>query len=118
MSGLKRPSGAGPRLWLATWLPLDTSKSPTPMTLWATAGTFTVFPPGPLLPFAAMMTAPASNALSAATEIAPESLPLPCISATMTRSRTRTALSKPRMAAAQLRKPLQAPAASSSSGRP
>ena len=86
-----------------------TSKLPTPITLWALAGTLTVLAAGPLLPFAAMMTAPASKALSAATEMALRSLPLPCISATMTRSSTRTAFSKPRTAAVALRKPLQAP---------
>jgi hypothetical protein len=105
MSGLKRPSGAGPRLWLLTWFCVWTSKFPTPITRWAFAGALTVFAAGPLLPLAAMTTAPASNAASAAAEMALRSSPEPCISATITRSSTETATWKARTAAFESRKP-------------
>ena len=57
-----------------------------PITLWAMAGELTVLAPGPLLPLAAITTAPASKALSAAVEIALVLVAEPCISATNTRS--------------------------------
>ena len=53
------------------------------MALWALAGELTVPSPGPLLPLAAMVTLPASKALSASAAIVPVSPWPDCISATM-----------------------------------
>src|SRR6266849_6474944 len=68
MSGLKRPSPVGPRLSLTTCASDATSKLPTPITRRALAGALTVPALGPLFPLAAITTAPASNAASAAVD--------------------------------------------------
>ena len=54
MSGLKRLSEVGPRLWPAYCVPDSVPKAPTPITLCALACVLTVLAAGPLLPLAAI----------------------------------------------------------------